>query len=239
MTLVDLRRDGQTAHVTLNRPEAGNRVTRVMMEELIEALQEVTGEAEVLVVAGAGEDFCLGRDQAERPAGVSPKDNLGLILKANGAVRDFPGISIALVQGRALGFGSGLALQCDLVLAADSAALGFDEISHGFPPLLVQSYLRDYVPEKVALDLVLTGRRLSAGEARQAGMVSRVVAAADLAAAGAALAEQLRGLDPDALRRGKSFFREIATVPGEERGEYGLDAIVAWQAGRKSATTPR
>ena len=151
MTFVDLRRHGRTAHVTLDRPDAGNRLTRAMMEELIETLQAV-GEADVLVLAGAGDDFCLGRDQSERPAGVSPKDNLGLILKANAAVRDFPGISVALVQGRALGFGSGLALQCDLVLAADTAALGFDEISHGFPPLIVQSYLRYYVPEKVALD---------------------------------------------------------------------------------------
>jgi enoyl-CoA hydratase/carnithine racemase len=238
MTFVDLRRDGRTAHVTLDRPDAGNRVTRVMMEELIETLQAV-GEADVLVLAGAGDDFCLGRDQSERPAGVSPKDNLGLILKANAAVRDFSGISVALVHGRALGFGSGLALQCDLALAADTAALGFDEISHGFPPLLVQSYLRYYVPEKVALDLVLTGRRLPAHEAQKAGMVSRVVAAADLGAAGAALTERLCSLDPDALRRAKSFSRELAAVPREDRGEFGLEAIVAWQTGRKRTAPPR
>ena len=70
-------------------------------------------------------------------------------------------------------------------------------------------------------------------------MVSRVVAAADLGAAGAALTERLCSLDPDALRRGKSFSRELAAVPREERSEFGLEAIVAWQTGRRRATPPR
>jgi methylglutaconyl-CoA hydratase len=229
---VRLRRDGRTAHVTLASPDAGNRITRAMMLELIDALRDASGAADVLVLSGEGEDFCLGRDQTERPAGVSPQQNLGLILEANRAVREFAGISLALVQGRALGFGSGLAMQCDLVLAAETAVFAFDEIAHGFPPLLVQSYLLDYVPRRAGLDLVLTGRHVEAQEARSIGIVGRVVAADKLASAGAALAEELCGLDSAALRRGKDFFAEVVTVPSAERGVHALNALVQWRAER-------
>ncbi len=198
-----------------------------MMEEFIETLQAV-GEADVLVLAGAGDDFCLGRDQWERPAGVSPKAPSGSsILTRRTRCARLPGISVALVQGRALGFGCGLALQCDLVLAADTAALGFDEISHGFPPLIVSELPAVLRPRKVALDLVLTGRRLPAHEAQQAGMVSRVVPAADLGAAGAALTEHLCSLDPDALRRGKSFFGSSRRCPA--RSEASSASRRSWR----------
>lgn len=230
MSHVGMRREGRIAHVSLERPEAGNRITRGMMLELIDALREASGDADVLVLSGEGEDFCLGRDQAERPAGLSPEQHLGLILEANRAVGEFAGVSLALVQGRALGFGSGLAMQCDLVLAADAAVLGFDEITHGFPPLLVESYLLDYVPRRAALDLVLTGRHLPAWEARNIGMVGQVVPAAEFHAAGAELVERLCRLDPHALRRAKGFFSEVTTVPQAERGAHALNALVQWQA---------
>ncbi len=233
MSRVRLRRDDRAALVSLEGPEAGNRITREMMLELIDALTEASGTADVLVLSGKGEDFCLGRDQTERPAGVSPQQNLALILEANRAVREFAGVSLALVQGRALGFGSGIAMQCDLVLAAETAVFGFDEITHGFPPLLVQSYLLDYVPRRAAMDLVLTGRHVPAWEARNIGMVGRVVPAGELGTAGAALVEQLCRLDPDALRRGKDFFREVATVPPAERGAHALNTLVQWQAERR------
>jgi enoyl-CoA hydratase/carnithine racemase len=202
------------------------------MLELIDALREASGTADVLVLSGEGDDFCLGRDQTERPAGVSPQENLSLILDANRAVREFAGISLALVQGRALGFGSGLAMQCDLVIAAETAVFAFDEITQGFPPLLVQSYLLDYVPRRAAMDLVLTGRHVPAAEARDIGMVGRVVPAGELTAAGAALVEELCGLDPAALRRGKDFFAEVVTVPPDERGTYALSTLVQWRAER-------
>lgn len=227
--LIDLRHEGRVAYVTLDRPEASNLVSYTMSVQLAAALRAATADSDVLVVAANGDDFTLGRDQSERPAGVSPADGLARILEINALLREYAGISVALVRGRALGFGSGLVLHCDLAIAGTSAVFGFDEIRHGFPPLIVQAYLTRYVPEKVALDLVLTGRALTAAEAREAGIVARVVADGEVASAGAELVAQLAGSNASALSRAKRFFAEIDAVAPEDRPAHGLQELVRWR----------
>ena len=103
-------------------------------------------------------------------------DNTRLIVDANRLLTGFPGITVAAAQGRALGFGCGVVVQSDIALAAASAELGFDEVHHGTAPAFVMSYLEDHVGPKRALDLIVTGRTLSAAEAEQWGIVTRVVA---------------------------------------------------------------
>jgi enoyl-CoA hydratase/carnithine racemase len=228
---VTLSVDGRVATVTIDRPETGNRITRAMMLALSDHLLAAADSADVLVLRASGEDFCLGRDQAERPAGTTPEDNLWLILQANAALDEFPGVSVTVVQGRAHGFGAGMVLHSDIALAADTAVLRFDEIAHGFPPLIVVSYLADYVAHKPALDLVLTGRAVPALEARELGMVSRVVPAGELDATADALVASLAAADQRALRRAKRFFGELHDVPVPERPRYGLDALVRWRSG--------
>jgi methylglutaconyl-CoA hydratase len=227
---VTLSRTGRVATITLDRPETGNRVTRAMMLALSDRLLQAADVADVLVLRATGEDFCLGRDQAERPAGTTPEDNLWLILQANTALDEFPGVSVAVVQGRATGFGAGLVLHSDIAVAADTAALRFDEVQHGFPPLIVMSYLADYVPLKPALDLVLTGRSVPAVEARELGMVSRVASAGLLDATADAVVASLVAADVRALRRAKRFFAELHDVPAPERARYGLDELVRWRS---------
>ena len=226
--LIRSGRDGAVAFVTLDRPAERNLVTYEMMGQLIDAL-DAAKSAEVLVLRASGADFTLGRDQAERPEGVTPAARLGRITEINGLLGAYEGISVALVRGHALGFGSGLAVQCDITLASETAVFGFDEIRHGFPPLVVESYLARYVPWKAALDLVLTGRRIRASEALQLGMVSRVVADPDLDAEGDALVAGLCAASASALLRAKTFLAEIGGVPEAERGQYGVRELVAWQ----------
>lgn len=235
-SLVDHRRDGDVAYVTLDRPEHSNKVTHAMMTQLIDALTDAAS-ASVIVLAANGPDFTLGRDQSERPAGVTQAEALGRITKVNGLLRGFAGVSVALVQGRALGFGSGVAMNCDITVAGASATFGFDEINHGFPPLVVEAYLADYLPRKAALDLVLTGRGVGAEEARALGMVSRVVPEDELRAAGAEIVAGLVAADDRALRRAKSFLAEIANVPPAERNAYGVDELVAWRAAGETMTS--
>lgn len=232
-SLVDHRRDGAVAYVTLDRPEHSNKVTHAMMTQLIDALTDAAS-ASVIVLAANGPDFTLGRDQSERPAGVSPAEALGRINQVNALLREFAGVSVALVQGRALGFGSGVAINCDITVAAASATFGFDEIVHGFPPLVVETYLADYLPRKAALDLVLTGRHVGAEEARALGMVSRVVPDDRLDAAGHEIVAGLVAADDRALRRAKSFLAEIGDVPAAERPAYGVRELVAWRAAGES-----
>jgi enoyl-CoA hydratase/carnithine racemase len=226
--LIDARREGRVAYLTLDRAEARNLVTYAMSVELADALR-AAADADVMVIAARGEDFTLGRDQADRPPGVSPQDGLARILEINGLLRAFQGISVAVVRGRALGFGSGLVLHCDLAVAGESAVFGFDEIAHGFPPLIVEEYLTRYVPRKTALDLVLTGHTLSAAEAQRAGMVARVVPDASVEAAGAELVSELAARNPRALSRAKRFFDEIDEVAREERPAYGMQELVRWR----------
>ncbi|MGH3435853.1 MAG: enoyl-CoA hydratase/isomerase family protein [Sciscionella sp.] len=227
--LVRLHREGGIAHVVLDSPDTGNRVTHQMITELIDRLDAAAG-SDVLLIGANGDDFSLGRDQSQRPPGVSSRDALDLILGVNQRIADFAGVSVALVAGRALGFGSGLAVQCDITVVADNAVLGFDEITHGFPPLIVQSYLDRYLPRKAVLDLVLTGRSVAAEEARALGMASRVVAVGELEPEGARICAALCDSNTSALRRAKSFLVEIEEVPVPQRPAYGARELVSWRS---------
>ena len=125
------------------------------------------------VLRGAGKDFCAGADLDELLASAdrSPADNeasaarLGAVFTR---IRRMPKPVVAVVQGRALAGGAGLATACDLVLAGASAQLGYPEIQRGFVPAMVMTLLRRLAGEKAALDLVLTGRLVGAEEARDA-----------------------------------------------------------------------
>jgi methylglutaconyl-CoA hydratase len=116
---------------------------------------------------------------------------------------------VALVQGRALAGGAGLATACDLLIAAKKAQFGYPEIQRGFVPAMVTALLRPMVGEKLALDLILTGRILTAEEARSVGLVSRVVADADLEQEGLAVASSLAGSSGSALALTKRLFHEL------------------------------
>jgi methylglutaconyl-CoA hydratase len=128
---------------------------------------------------------------------------------------------ICLVQGRALAGGAGLATACDLVLAGTGAQLGYPEIQRGFVPAMVTTMLRRLAGEKTALDLILTGRVLSAEEARTAGLVSRVVADGSLEAEGLALAQRLAGSSASALALTKRLLFDLEGKSFSESIELG------------------
>lgn len=225
--LVETTIDGRLARLRLRRPEADNRVTIAMMRELIEGLTRATeADCDVLLVTADGEDFSVGRDQQERPEGMTKRDNLSLILDANAQLAAFPGIVVTAFRGRALGFGSGLVVQSDISVAASNATLGFDEIRHGFAPTIVLTYLEEFVGRKHALDLVVTGRHVGADEANRIGMVSRIVPGDELDACAEALVESLLTRDSKAVRLCKSFLRNIRDIESDARPAYALDQLV-------------
>jgi len=225
------QRDG-IARITLDTPETGNRFTYALMRDFIAALREAA-DARVLVIAARGADFTLGRDQKDKPAGVSPRQNLGLILEANALLRGFAGVSVALVNGRALGFGSGISLHSTISLAADDAVLGFDEIEHNLAPLVVVAYLPYFISPRVADELVLTGREVRAGEAERIGLVTRVVPADRLAEEGEALVRQLAARPAGALRLIRDYSRGLPGYPAAEKSEEAVERLAQWlEAGR-------
>ncbi|HEY4281065.1 MAG TPA: enoyl-CoA hydratase/isomerase family protein [Conexibacter sp.] len=225
-----LYEDG-VATIVLATPDNANRFTLAAMQGWIAALEASHADrAVVLLVRAEGEDFTLGRDQRERPQGVTRKESLSLILRANELLATFPGASIALVQGRAFGFGSGIALHCDITLAADDATLGFDEVLHQLAPLVVVDYLVDFVGRKVAAELVMTGRSVPAPEAHALGMVNRLVLSEDLEQAGAELVAHLRTLSAGALRLMKQYALDDASGALADPGAEGVARLDAWIA---------
>ena len=206
--------------LTLDRPAKRNALSTELIEALHAALERADLDADVRVVLlrGAGRDFCAGADLDELLASVdhSPADNEAAALRLGTLftrMRSLPKPVVAAVQGRALAGGAGLVTACDLAVAGAGAQLGYPEIQRGFVPAMVMSLLRRTVGEKPALDLVLTGRLLSAAEAREAGLVARVVADDQLDGAVSELASALSRTSPSALALTKQLFYRLDGLP--------------------------
>jgi enoyl-CoA hydratase/carnithine racemase len=170
-------------------------------------------DVRVVVLAGAGERaFCSGVDLGGMASGAGPLE----LHEARGELaalfQDLWHLgkpTIARVQGFALAGGFGLALACDLVVAADDATFGAPEVDVGLWPHLITVPLTRSMPPKVALELMLTGRRVPAGEARELGFVTRLVPAASLDGAVAELAGALAAKSPAVLALGLASFHAV------------------------------
>lgn len=170
--------------LTLNRPDKRNAMNAAVVEGLLEGLEQADLDqtVRVVVLRGAGKDFCAGADLEEllqsvdNPAAQNEEQamHLGEVFLR---MRRLPKPVVAAVHGRALAGGCGLAVACDIVLAHADAIFGYPEVRRGFVPAMVMAMLRRAVGEKVAFDLVATGRLLGAQEAQRIGLVSRVIPA--------------------------------------------------------------
>ena len=175
--------DEQTGvtRIVLDRPERRNALNGALVAELKEALALAAADDRIRVIAlaGAGPDFCAGADLYEVRATIeegvmaslADAESLGelfLLLRRLGKP------VVAVVHGRALAGGCGLATACDLVLAAEGATFGYPEVKLGFVPAMVMAILRRVVGEKVAFELVATGDSIGAADAARLGLVNRV-----------------------------------------------------------------
>jgi methylglutaconyl-CoA hydratase len=211
---------GGVLTLTLNRPDKRNALSAELIEALHEALDRAELDAGVRVVAlrGAGQDFCAGADLDEllASAGLTLADNersalrLGLLFQR---FRELPKPVVAVVHGRALAGGAGLATACDISLAADSAEIGYPEIGHGLVPAMVMTLLRRIAGEKLALDLVLTGRLLRAPEAVAVGLLTRAVPESALDAEAVTLLTTLAAASGSALALTKQLFYQLDRLP--------------------------
>jgi enoyl-CoA hydratase/carnithine racemase len=158
---------------------------------------------------------------------LTREESLALAVDVNGALATLEAVVIAAVRGHALGFGCGLAVQSDLVVASESAVFGFDEMAHGIPPMIVMSYLGRYLLPKHALDLIITHREISAHDAAALGIVTQVVPDAELEASILGLVSQLT-VNASAAKRAKQYLREIEKIQPESRPQYALRAQLEW-----------
>jgi enoyl-CoA hydratase/carnithine racemase len=207
--LVRVEVAGWVATVTLNRPEALNAISTELALELAEAVEPLATDPGVraVVLTGAGERaFCVGADLKQRAA----FDDHGWFVQREAfrrgfaAVRRCPLPAVAAVAGFALGGGTELALSCDLIVAAEDATFGLPEVRLGLVPAGGGTQLlARRVGRSAARDLVLTGRRVGAEEARQLGLADRVVAPGEALTTATALAAEIAGNAPTAVRMAK------------------------------------
>ena len=227
--LVLLESGEGVATLTLSRPRKRNALSSAMVAALSRRLAEAGDDPEVRVVAlrGAGGVFCAGADLAEiaasqrdgAEAGLADALRLGDVFTG---IRSMGKPVVAVVRGRALGGGCGLAAACDVVLAHPDATFGFPEIRLGFVPALVMAALRGKVGEAAAFELVVRGHRVGAAEAATLGLVTRVIPGEDH---NSAVAEYLRDLAS----------RSATPVALAKRLFYGVDGAAFHDAVARGA----
>lgn len=223
-------REGSVASITLNRPEKDNEADEEMIDELSELLIKSSGSsAVILLLRGAGGNFCAGRDTSPGSSRSPFKEVISKIIKLNSLLLDAPQITVAEVNGKALGFGCGLALLSDITIASSDAVFGFPEMNSNLPPTIVASYLPRWISRKKAFELIVTGREISAEEAEKLGIVNYVAQESGFGRKTSDLISGLLGRSPSALRMCKSFARVTRNMSFEDATSYGLVALSEWR----------
>ncbi len=214
------------ARLTINRPERRNALSWRVVGELRRRVAEarVDPAVRVLVLTGAGDRaFCAGADLSGMAAGagyLDLHDARGELASLFGALWDLGKPTIARVRGFALAGGMGLALACDLVVAADDARFGTPEIDVGLWPYMITVPLVRSMPPKKALELMMTGRRVDAAEAERIGFVTTVVPVDELDAAVDELAATLAAKSPAVMRLGRTAFYAVWDQAADEALRY-------------------
>jgi len=211
--VVTSERRGPALHITINRPDRRNAINPEVVRSISAALESAENDesVQVVVLTGAGDKaFCAGGDlggmTAESQVGQhQERAEVGELFKQMRSSR-LP--IVARANGHALAGGFGLMLACDLVVAADHAGMGTPEIDLGLWPFMITAVIQRDLPRKVALDLMLTGKRITASEGERWGFVNRVVPSQELDATVGELVEQLASKSPLIASLGKrSFYR--------------------------------
>ena len=225
---IQLAYDGGIATITLNRPDKRNAISYELIEDLLAALAEVAkSTARVLILTGSGKAFCSGMDLENLKAliGRTPEQNVEdsqVMARLFRTLYDFPKPTIAAVNGAAIAGGTGLATLCDFTLAVPEARFGYTEVRIGFVPAIVSTFLLRQVGEKIARDLLLTGRLFDVAEALRIGLINEIVAAEGLMNRARQLAAQLMENSPASLLYTKRLLSEAAGADLDARIEAAV-----------------
>jgi methylglutaconyl-CoA hydratase len=216
--------------ITLNRPQRRNAINPQMLNDLSQALEAAEKcSCGAVVLTGAGNAFCSGMDldhlrslRDERPEDqrADAEGFVWLMLRLYELAKP----TIAAVNGPAIAGGAGLAMQCDFTLAGTSAKIGFTEVKVGFIPAAVAVFLVGILGEKLARNLLLSGRIMLAEEAQSLGLVSEVAPDAELISRARTLAATLMRNSPVSMREVKRLLASFS----KKRLENDLRLAIRW-----------
>ena len=221
------------ARITLNRPAKRNALN----DELIEGLKRLLrrahqdDEIRVIVLTGAGSDFCSGADLAalQKISTASVEENLkdaAALMDLFMLMRSTRQPVIAAVKGRALAGGCGLASACDIVLAARSSRFGYPEVKIGFVPAMVMAILRRNVSEKRAFELVTLGGEITAEDAVTIGLANRVMDDEAFDEEVDAFVDQFGKVSSSSVALTKKLLYQIDAMSFEDALRCGVDTNV-------------
>ncbi|HTT33286.1 MAG TPA: enoyl-CoA hydratase/isomerase family protein [Methylomirabilota bacterium] len=223
---VIIERTADVLTFTLDNALHGNEVNGMMFDAMLAELrcEASTPRARVLRIRANGKVFCTGRERAGRDA-VSVRNEVARIIEFKRALRNSPLISVAEVQGDALGFGFGMAILCDFALVAETASLAFPEMRNGLAPAAIMAYLGEYTLPRFAFPMVLFGDAVTPHRALLIGLISQVCPREQLTGEANALVERILRLDPQAVRQCKEFFLSAQQNSFQQNCHRAVEAL--------------
>ncbi|MCF7549534.1 crotonase/enoyl-CoA hydratase family protein [Pseudonocardia sp. WMMC193] len=235
---------GHIGIITLNRPRAMNAVNSALSVAAGDALARAQEDPDVrvVVITGAGRGFCAGADLKELARGNRIDDRDHPERGFAGLVRQFVGTpTIAAVNGYAMGGGTEIVLACDLAVIDETASLGLPEVKRGlFAAAGGVLRLQRQIPQKIALETILTGEPMSAARAYELGLVNRVAPEGTALEVALQVAEVIAANAPVSVQQSKRVVHETwSTDWGPEAWAVNTDAMKVVFASRDSREGPR
>ncbi len=219
MAFVEYERRGQIALVTLNRPDKLNALSAEMLDEMAAAWARLEGDAEarVAVLTGAGRAFCVGLDMQDMAAGKLAPTMLQTMVPNRFSPLSQSKPVVGAVNGAALGAGLDfVAMDCDVIVAAQSATFGMPEVAVGMASL-GSPFAAASVPRAVMMEMFLTGDPISAQRACAVGLVNRVAPEGALLETALAIARRIAQHAPNAVRQSRRNLLDATQAPPSSR----------------------
>jgi enoyl-CoA hydratase/carnithine racemase len=215
----------------MNRPEKRNALNNALTRALVDAFAAAEADERIhcVVLTGNGSAFCAGADVSEFKD-LTPDqshrvdERAALTMQLHLCISQMSKPVIAAINGFAMGGGAGLAIACDLAVAATSARIGYPEVKHGIVAAIVLANLTRQIGRKAAFELVATGDAIGAERALALGMINAVHPDEHVLTEALALAGKLAAVSRPAMATTKSVFHKVADLTLVEGLEVGREA---------------
>jgi enoyl-CoA hydratase len=225
---------GGVCSISLNHPESGNALSDAAISRLGDVLESVDSTVRIITLQGVGTDFCAGR-APPAPGGarkaleaIELRRAHDIVFRVYGLIRSAPAPVIAVVRGRALGFGFALAAIADITVSAEDATFQVPEFAHNIMPTMVMSAMIDRVPLKAAMYHVYSTEPFDAAEALRIGAISAIKPGDELDDDVSRLVDRLLAAPAPALLSVKDFARNAQAIDINKTVQYAraLHAVV-------------
>lgn len=229
MADIEMKAQGAVLSITLNRPELGNRLSDEMVAALAKMIETAADGTKLIVLRGAGKDFCLGRDlaayaayghDAPLPEALDLRQRNEVIFDCYNAFRRSQVPVLAVVQGGALGFGCALAAVADVTIAADDASFQFPEMSHRILPGMAMSAVVDRMPAKALMYMFYSTALVDAATALTFGLLSQVAPAQSLESSASRFIETVIATPRAALVAVKEYARATHRMDVQSASDF-------------------